>query len=212
MTKSKVWKPFIVVAAATTFALTAGSQSMPRLDPKDLSPKGAQSIDLEALTQRYEAAATAARENGTTEGLVPSGVFVFVSFGMPKEALKRIVEQAERVNATLVLRGLVDRSIPKTAAAAKEMLGTHRVGWMIDPRLYKMYGVSQVPVTVLVQPGTQAQFCQDQQCNKLPEYVKVTGDVSIRYAIEEMSRASAPDLAALATTYLERFDEFKRQP
>lgn len=207
---SKFLKSVIVGAVATTLALTASSQSMPRLDAKDLSAKGAESIDLEALTQRYEAASANARENGTAEGLVPSGLFVFVSFGMPKEALKRIVEQAERVNATLVLRGLVDRSIPKTAYAAKELLGTHRVGWMIDPRLYKMYGVSQVPVTVMVLPGTQAQFCQDQKCNKLPEYVKVTGDVSIRYALEEMSRSSAPDLAALATTYVERFDEFKR--
>lgn len=209
---SKFWTQILVAVSATLLTLNATSQSMPRIDEKDLSSKGQSSIDLEALTQRYEAAASSAKQNGTEDGLIPSGLFVFVSFGMPKEALKRIVEQAERVNATLVLRGLVDRSIPKTAAAAKEMLGTHRVGWMIDPRLFKMYGVSQVPVTVLVQPGTQAQFCQDQHCNKLPEYVKITGDVSIRYAIEEMSRASAPDLAALATTYLERFDDFKRLP
>lgn len=201
-----------IAASMAAFAVVANAQTMPRIDPKDLNAKAMPPIDLEALTQRYEAAAAAAKENGTVDGQVPSGVFVFVSFGMPKAVLQRIVEQAERVNATLVLRGLVDRSIPKTAASAKDMLGTHRVAWMIDPRLFKMYQVQQVPATVLVQPGTSAQFCQDQQCNKLPDYVKVSGDVSIRYALEEMSRSAPPDLASLATTYLERFDEFRTKP
>lgn len=200
-----------ILAGLCGLAGIAFSQSLPRISEADLSTGQMQPVDLEALAQRYEAVAAAARTNGTEEGKVPSGLFVFVSFGMPKEALQKIVVQAERVNATLVLRGLVERSIPKTAAAAKEMLGSHKVGWMIDPRLFKLYQVSQVPATVLVLPGTAAQFCEDKKCANLPEYLKVSGDVSIRYALETMGHGRSSELAALATTYVERFDEFRGQ-
>ena len=107
----------------------------------------------------------AAQQSGTADNRIPDGLFVFVSLGMPKAALARIVQQAERAGATLVLRGLVDKSLTATAMAVKDVIGERKVSWMIDPRLFKLYGINAVPVTVMVEPGASMQSCQDQRCN-----------------------------------------------
>ncbi len=198
----------------------AGAQTIPRVPaapagipglvhlPEAATRRGTQpAVDLEALARRFEATKGAAEQSGTTDNRIPDGLFVFVSLGMPKAALTRIVQQAERAGATLVLRGLVDKSLTATAVAVKDVIGERRVPWMIDPRLFTLYGVKAVPVTVMVEPGASMQSCQDARCNGQATFAKVAGDVSLRYALEEIERNAQPALASLASAGLKRLGE-----
>ncbi len=166
------------------------------LPPSATNPAGSQNVDIAALARRFEATRRAVDESGTEDNRIPGGLFVFVSLGMPKPTLAKIVEQAEVTGAKLVLRGLVDSSLGKTALAVKDVMGERKVGWFIDPRLFKIYGIERVPTTIMVEPGASMQSCQDQHCNSKPVFVKVTGDVSMRYALEQIEQ-SAPSAIAL---------------
>jgi conjugal transfer pilus assembly protein TrbC len=170
------------------------------------NPAGSPNVDIAALARRFEATRRAVDEGGTEDNRIPSGLFVFVSLGMPKPALTKIISQAEITGAMLVLRGLVDGSLGKTAIAVKDVMGERKVGWFIDPRLFKLYGIERVPATVMVEPGASMQSCQDQHCNSKPVYVKVSGDVSMRYALEQIEQAAPSSIALLASAKLKLLD------
>lgn len=188
-------------------AAPAGIPGQVQLPSAATRPGAQPPIDLEGLARRFEATKGAAQQSGTADNRIPDGLFVFVSLGMPKDALTRIVQQAERASATLVLRGLVDKSLTATAMAVKDVIGERKVSWMIDPRLFKLYRITAVPVTVMVEPGASMQSCQDQRCNGQANFAKVTGDVSLRYALEEIERSAHPYLAAQATTSLKQLSD-----
>ena len=85
--------------------------STPNVDalPK---PAARKPIDLEALAKGYERAIGGAVPQSMTRS--GPGLLVFVSFSMPHEALSRLVDQASRSGATLVLRGFVNGSLKET--------------------------------------------------------------------------------------------------
>ena len=49
-------------------------------------------------------------------------LYIFVSFSMPDKTLKRLLIQAARINATLILRGLADDSLGKTKDKIAQLL------------------------------------------------------------------------------------------
>lgn len=155
-----------------------------------------QGIDLEKLAEKYrDLAPDKVAEEPSTK------VYVFVSLGIPKGSLSRIIEDAERAHSTLVLRGLVGGSIKKTAHAVKDLVGEKKVGWQIDPTKYEKYRVTQVPTTVLV-------IKESDGCNKQTvcmanenDYFSVEGDVSLRYALEQIMSAR-PQTATAAKPFL----------
>ena len=65
--------------------------------------------------------------------LAPGGLSVFVSLSMPRGSLDLLVAEAERTGATLVLRGMVDRSISKTVQTIKKLIGSRQISSTIDP-------------------------------------------------------------------------------
>jgi conjugal transfer pilus assembly protein TrbC len=176
------------------------------LPPSATNPAGSQNVDIAALARRFEATRRTVAESGTEDNRIPGGLFVFVSLGMPKPTLTKIVAQAEVTGAKLVLRGLVDSSLGKTALAVKDVMGERKVGWFIDPRLFKIYGIDRVPATVMVEPGASMQSCQDQHCNSKPIFVKVSGDVSMRYALEQIEQSAPSSIALLASAKLKLLD------
>lgn len=129
-------------------------------------------------------------------------IYIFVSFSMPKTSLSNLVRDAERVGATLVLRGFHENSMRKTALKVQETIGNHRVGWQIDPPAFSRYKVEVVPAFVLVKAGTVQVPCKDAKCEKPPvEYGMVVGDVSIDYAVESISKQK-PSMDAEASYFL----------
>ena len=119
--------------------------------------------------------------------------YVFVSFSMPELTLRRLLNQARRIGAPLVLRGLVENDMNQTRLKVGELLdadnrrGDTRIdgGLSIDPTLYERFGVSVVPAFVLTHAPVQA--CTQAGC-PTPDFVRLAGDVTLAYALESIAR------------------------
>jgi conjugal transfer pilus assembly protein TrbC len=118
--------------------------------------RNAGAIDLSTLAQQYErmrlgpsgASAGDAERDREARGLV-----VFVSLGMPAASLDRLIADAERLRALLVLRGITGGSIKATAERIERLNAGRKVGWQIDPAMFKRFDVRAVPAFVLVDPA-----------------------------------------------------------
>lgn len=118
----------------------------------------------------------------------PGGLSVFVSLSMPRGNLELLVAEAERTGATLVLRGMVDRSISKTMLAVQTLIGPRQVAWAIDPDAFARFRVETVPVFILTRQGARFEGCGDEACFSRDDYVRLAGDVSIAYALDAIER------------------------
>lgn len=139
-----------------------------------------------------------------------SGVILFVTFGMPRPSLDRMIDDAARLQAPLILRGLVDGSMRATRQRIAELMGTRRVAWQIDPTLFARFDVTVAPTLVIVDPAKPVTVqCTTSQCTP-PAFAKVAGDVTAAYALRHIAERDAAhaDAArnALATLSAPRKD------
>lgn len=96
-------------------------------------------------------------------------LLVFVSFSMPVETLKSLAKQVNQIGGKIVLRGLVNGSFKQTAEKIKDL----QKEVIIDPTLFDEYQVKVVPTFVLR--------------NAKEEHDQLSGNVSLEYALEQMS-------------------------
>lgn len=98
------------------------------------------------------------------------GLYIFVSFSLPERVIKDLSRQALRVGGTLVLRGLVDNDILKTAQKI-QALG---VDVEINPPLFETFKVEVVPTFVLKKSEQT--------------YDKISGNVPLEEALETFAK------------------------
>ena len=169
--------------------------------PAPAQGSGNTALDLEALGKGFESAAKAASSSfGLASG---PALMVFVSLSMPEPTLRKLLKQAARAQATLFIRGLVNNSIRTTVTRVQELIGQAPVAIQIDPQAFDRFGIERVPSFVLVRDGTRPASCASGVCAPPQAYVKVTGDVSIDYALDAMRRG-APGQSRDATPFLRR--------
>lgn len=170
--------PYVGSCAAPVAARDSTTSPQAPTPPRNAS---APTVDLAAVAQGYAGAVTAppARE-------VPA-LMIFVSFSMPQASLERLVEQAARTDAVLVLRGLENGSMRATAARIKGLIGERRVGFQIDPLAFDRFGVQSVPTFVLV-AGAPPTPCSGAQCFAGSQFASVAGDVTVAYALEYLEQ------------------------
>lgn len=140
-------------------------------------------IDLEAISKGFDL------QNGTQAAALGPGkagpkVLIFVSFAMPEPTLQRLVDQAARAGAMLVLRGLVNGSIRDTAIRMQALIGSRRVAVQIDPEAFDRYGITRTPTFVLLKSGPPVRECPTHACDQSRSYNKVAGDVTLPYALK----------------------------
>ena len=70
--------------------------------------------------------------------------YIFVSFSMNDEALKAYYSEAQKNDATLIMKGLVNDSFTET----KEKLDELNIGYDINPELFDKYEVNTVPTII----------------------------------------------------------------
>jgi len=138
-----------------------------------------------------------------TKPAIPE-MMIFVSFSMPRESLRRIVEQSERTGARLIFRGFKGDKMTDMATHISALLGKHHVEAVIHPPAFSQFKVNQVPALVLAQSDAGNQL--DSGCAQPDRYVKVTGDVSQDYALEYIERTS-PQWAATARLFGDKIKE-----
>jgi conjugal transfer pilus assembly protein TrbC len=147
-------------------------------------------IDLEAISKGFDL------QNGTQAAALGPGkagpkVLIFVSFAMPEPTLQRLVDQAARAGATLVLRGLVNGSIRDTVTRMQALIGSRRVAVQIDPEAFDRYGITRTPSFVLAADSARAEVCATRACGSAQQFVKVSGDVTLEYAMQHLNRGSS---------------------
>ena len=171
---------------------------MPRVDALPV-PATQTPVDLEALARGF--AATSG--SPTLPGADEPRLIVFISLSMPEATLARLVDQAARARAQLLLRGLSEGSLPRTAARIQQLIGMRPVAVQIDPRAFDRYAIQRVPSFVLARAGGQDAACRGEQCARADDHVMAAGDVSLDYALDHFQR-SAPAFARDAGRFLTR--------
>ncbi len=171
---------------------------MPRVDALPI-PATQTPVDLEALTRGFAGATGSPALPGADE----PRLIVFISLAMPEAALARLVDQAARARAQLLLRGLSEGSLPRTAMRIQQLIGTRPVAVQIDPRAFDRYAIQRVPSFVLARAGGPDTTCSGEQCARSDDHVMAAGDVSLDYALAHFQR-SAPAFAKDAGRFLAR--------
>jgi conjugal transfer pilus assembly protein TrbC len=165
-----------------------------------IGPEAKPGIDIAALARQGGELAAAATVTPSTAQ--PPALRIFVTLDMPEGSLRRLVDQAERAGAVLVLRGLKNQSMRQTVAAVRELLGQRRAGWVIDPEAFEHHGVEAAP-TFLLTTGGDTPPCSATTCTVPRPFVSVSGDVSLDHALAHMAR-HRPDVATVVGPYLAR--------
>ena len=109
--------------------------------------------------------------------------YIFVSSSIPKKNLISLAIAAKKHNAYLVMRGLIENSYPKTTAYLQEIIEKSNNGFVIDPELFKLYQIKQVPAFVV---SNKIEHCPSLEDCKAPKYDKLVGNVSVHYALEQI--------------------------
>jgi conjugal transfer pilus assembly protein TrbC len=158
-------------------------------------------IDLEALARGYAAQSEAMQAaQGFTNG---PRLFIFVSLSMPQPALQRLVEQAARARASVLIRGFVKGSLRETVARLQPLIGKRQVAVQIDPQAFDRFAITRVPSFVLMREGVPATACASGTCAPPEAFLHVAGDVSLDYALEAMQRM-APGFQTDTAGFLQR--------
>ena len=122
-----------------------------------------------------------------------------VSFSIPKESLDRIIDDAQQFHAALVFRGIVNNNMNDMRHALFKILKGRKVTIYIDPPLFDHFNISYVP-TIVIGNRLDNKLLES-GCAKPDNFIKITGDVTLRYALEKISSESK-DWAPIADTYL----------
>ncbi|OJX09012.1 MAG: type-F conjugative transfer system pilin assembly protein TrbC [Caedibacter sp. 38-128] len=111
-------------------------------------------------------------------------VLVFASFSMPQATIKHLAMDLKKVGGALVIRGLINNSFKKTAMALQK-LGE---GVLLDPTLFEKYNVTSVPTFIIFEGDLKDEH---------PPYDRLTGNVSLRFALERVTQEGEIKSAAL---------------
>ena len=142
-------------------------------------------------------AGNAAARGGTAE------VLIFTSLSVPAASWRQWARDVARSGAPLVLRGVGEGGLPGTAKRIGARLGGAEAGVAIDPRLFRLFGVTRVPAVVVVPGGVPA--CRSRGCaeDPAPPHDFVTGNIGLAAALEAVAGEGAVG-RGVARWHLER--------
>lgn len=136
--------------------------------------------------------------------LATNRLLVFISSSMPKKTLVNLMTQGSSIGAVFIVRGLIQGSYVKTYKYFYSLKGDNTVGIMINPTLFKALDVNMVPTFALYK---SSQDLMQTACSVAPEYVKVSGNIPVHYALEQLKLAKDSDLAQIANNELHILDK-----
>ena len=123
----------------------------------------------------------------TPEKARRDGLFVFVSHSMPVSTLREYASEAVKYNAALVFKGLPFEGSGAWGEFAKLVqslnVGDVGVAIQIDEEPFDEFEIKSVPTIIL----REEKFCmQNMSCK--PAFDKISGNIGIRYALEQFAR------------------------
>lgn len=181
----------------STVAHEQFGQAMPNTER--LPQPGAKAPDIESIARKFQSIKNSSPAAGTGQ----PDLLIFVSFTMPREALARTIEQAERAGGTLVFRGLKGDSMKRMGEEVRALIGEHNVPVVIHPPAFQQFTIRQVPAVVIA--NAKAGSVMEDGCSKPETFAKVTGDVTLNFALDYIERKS-PEWATVARSYRMRLE------
>jgi len=166
-------------------------------------------ISPEIREERFISKALAAGEKINTHEAEPwtNAPLVMVSFSMPENAIKRLMSEAARVGANVVLRGAYNNDLPTTIKRIQRIASENGAGGVqIDPTLFSRFNVLSVPTFVL--PLEPIKTCDESGC-EIPAHVKAHGTATLKYFLEKVSRLGDKKEKVAANTWLNNYKENK---
>jgi len=141
-----------------------------------------------------------------------SRLLIFVSTTMPEASIDRILTDAQRAGAVVMINGMVGNSMRNTKNTILNLNKGRRVGWQIDPPTFRKFGVTVVPTVVLAMNPVRRTACEEKNDNKCidEKFYGVEGDVPLDYALQKIVQKS-PDSEQEARVYLKRLREGPRR-
>jgi len=122
-------------------------------------------------------------------------VIVFMSLSAPAASWRQWSREAARIGAPLVLRGLG----PGGFRAAVKRIGPYldrEGGAAIDPRLFRLFGVTVIPAVVVAPGGVPP--CESRGCaeDPAPPHDRIAGNIGLETALEAIAAEGGPGRAA----------------
>ena len=114
-------------------------------------------------------------------------LLIFTSLSVPAPSWRQWAREAARIGAPLVLRGVGEGGLPATAKRIGERLGGAEAGVAIDPRLFRLFGVTRVPAVVVVPGGVPP--CRSRGCaeDPAPPHDRIAGNIGLVAALEAVA-------------------------
>lgn len=129
---------------------------------------------LRSLAAQGQQIMPRAGHSAPPEKPVPQALY-FVSFSMPAEGMKALIQDAHRLHIPATLRGLVNNDFRQTANAVLALVkDDHKGGVQIDPTAFKTYGITAVPALVVTCPG---------------HFDRVAGNIALPQALKKVAES-----------------------
>jgi len=167
---------------ANTIQQQYGSVGIPHVE-RIPAPKSTPKVDIGDMAKEYQDSTNAQLTSQPKYDLL-----ILASLSMPKEALTRLAEQARRANATFVFRGFSGNTITGMTRDARNAMGNVPASIVINPTAFKQFGVTEVPTIVIA--THQAGNLLESGCSNPQTFIKVSGDVTLDYALDYIERKS----------------------
>ena len=118
-------------------------------------------------------------------------VLIFTSLSVPSVSWRQWAREAAKMGVPLVLRGVSEDGLPATAKEIGKRLGGAEAGVAIDPRLFRLFGVTRVPAVVVVPGGVPP--CRSRGCaeDPAPPHDLVTGNIGLAAALQAVADEGA---------------------
>ena len=114
-------------------------------------------------------------------------ILIFTSLSVPAASWRQWAREAASIGVPMVLRGVSEDGLPTAARKVGARLGGAEAGVAIDPRLFRLFGVTRVPAVVVVPGGVPP--CRSRGCaaDPAPPHDRVTGNIGLAAALEAVA-------------------------
>ena len=128
---------------------------------------------------------------GAAGGAGTAEILVFTSLSVPAASWRQWAREAANTGAPLVLRGVGEGGMRETVKKIGERLGGAEAGVAIDPRLFRLFGVTRVPAVAVVPGGVPP--CRSRGCtaDAAPPHDLVMGNIGLAAALEAIADEGA---------------------
>ena len=143
---------------------------------------GAAAGDTAPLPGERNAAALATGRANSAE------IIVFTSLSLPPESWRQWSGEAARAGAAMVLRGVAEDGFRATVNRIGARWAQGGAGVAIDPRLFRLFGITQIPAVVVVPGGVPACASRDCADDTAPPHDRIAGNAGLDAALEAIER------------------------